>query len=70
MKVLVGLGDGYYSLGQYVKAIDVFEKSLVISKEQGDRAGQGATYNNLGSWPLFFSEVSYFFSYFFLKDLV
>jgi hypothetical protein len=38
----------YHSLGQYAKAIELFEQSFTIAEEVGDRVGQGNDYNNLG----------------------
>ena len=42
------LGIAYYSLGDFRKAIEYHERHLKISKEVGDRAGEGAAYGNLG----------------------
>jgi tetratricopeptide (TPR) repeat protein len=39
---LGGLGNCYESLGQYVKAMELYEESLVIFKELDDRKGQAA----------------------------
>ena len=43
------LGIAYYSLGDFRKAIEHHERHLEISKEVGDRAGEGRAYGNLGS---------------------
>ena len=42
------LGIAYYSLGDFQKAIEYHERHLKISKEVGDRAGEGKAYCNLG----------------------
>ena len=42
------LGIAYYSLGDFRKAIEYHKRYLKISKEVGDRAGEGAAYCNLG----------------------
>ncbi|XP_073229373.1 uncharacterized protein [Porites lutea] len=42
------LGIAYYSLGDFRKAIEYHERHLKISKEVGDRAGEGRAYGNLG----------------------
>ena len=42
------LGLAYYSLGDFRKAIEYLERHLKISKEVGDRAGEGGAYCNLG----------------------
>ena len=42
------LGNPYYSLGDFQKAIEYLERYLKISKEVGDRAGEGKAYGNLG----------------------
>ena len=38
------LGFAYYSLGDFRKAIEHHERHLEISKEVGDRAGEGRAY--------------------------
>ncbi|CAH3184234.1 unnamed protein product [Porites lobata] len=43
------LGIAYYSLGDFRKAIEYHERHLKISKEVGDRAGEGRAYGNLGN---------------------
>ena len=43
------LGIAYYSLGDFQKAIEYHERHLKISKEVGDRAGEGRAYGNLGN---------------------
>ena len=42
------LGIAYYRLGDFRKAIEYHERHLKISKEVGDRAGEGKAYCNLG----------------------
>ena len=42
------LGNAYYSLGDFRKAIEYHERHLKISTEVGDRAGEGTAYGNLG----------------------
>ena len=43
------LGIAYYSLGDFQKAIEYHERHLKISKEMGNRAGEGIAYGNLGN---------------------
>ncbi|XP_073229371.1 uncharacterized protein [Porites lutea] len=43
------LGIAYYSRGDFRKAIEYHERHLKISKEVGDRAGEGRAYGNLGN---------------------
>ena len=43
------LGNAYYSLGDFSKAIDHHGLDLAIAKEVGDRAGEGKAYGNLGN---------------------
>ncbi|CAH3170218.1 unnamed protein product [Porites lobata] len=43
------LGLAYYSLGDFRKAIQYHERDLKISKEVGDRAGEGKAHGNLGN---------------------
>ena len=43
------LGIAYYSLGDFRKAIEYHKRHLKISKEVGDRAGEGRAYGNLGN---------------------
>jgi tetratricopeptide (TPR) repeat protein len=42
------LGNAYQSLGNFSKAIEYHAQHLVIAKEMGDQAGEGAAYANLG----------------------
>ena len=42
------LGIACYSMGDFRKAIEYHERQLKISKEVGDRAGQGIACGNLG----------------------
>ena len=41
------LGNTYYKLGQFDKAIEFHHKHLNIVLEVGDRAGEGRSYHNL-----------------------
>jgi tetratricopeptide (TPR) repeat protein len=41
------LGNAYNSLGQYQRAIDLFEQSLEIKREIGDRHGEARSLWNL-----------------------
>ena len=43
------LGNAYFSLGGYAKAIEYHTQCLAIAKQVGDRAGEGGTYGNLGN---------------------
>jgi tetratricopeptide (TPR) repeat protein len=43
------LGSCYCSLGQYAKAMELYEQALAIEEEMGDRALQGATLGSLGN---------------------
>ncbi|CAH3184240.1 unnamed protein product [Porites lobata] len=43
------LGIAYHNLGDFRKAIEYHERHLRISKEVGDRAGEGIAYCNLGN---------------------
>jgi len=47
--VLGNLGSAYSNMGQVEKAIDYYEQALVISKEIGDRRGEGSDLGNLGN---------------------
>jgi CHAT domain-containing protein len=42
------LGNAYYSLGEYQKAIDFHQQWLAIAREIGDRAGEGLALSNIG----------------------
>ncbi|QFS48567.1 tetratricopeptide repeat protein [Nostoc sphaeroides] len=42
------LGNAYNSLGQYQQAIEFYQQSLEISREIGDRNGEGSSLGNLG----------------------
>ncbi|MEH2297642.1 MAG: tetratricopeptide repeat protein, partial [Nostoc sp.] len=46
---LSSLGNLYASLGQYQRAIEFLQQSLEISREIGDRNGEGASLNNLSN---------------------
>ena len=43
-----GLGNVFYSFGEYVKAKEYYQKALAISMEIGDRKNENACYRNLG----------------------
>jgi len=43
------LGNAFYSLGDYEKAIEYHKLHLKIAEEVGDKVGQGAAYDNLGN---------------------
>jgi tetratricopeptide (TPR) repeat protein len=45
---LGNLGLAYYQLGETRKAIEYGEQALAISREIGDRCGEGNRLNNLG----------------------
>ena len=45
-----GLGNPYFSLGDFRKAIEYHEKHLKIAIEIGDRAGEGRANGNLGAY--------------------
>ena len=42
------LGIAYHNLGDFRKAIEYHNRHLKISKEVGDRTGEGRAYCNLG----------------------
>ena len=44
-----GIGTAYYSLSNYCKAIAADQESLNLSKEIGDRQGEGKALGNLGT---------------------
>ncbi|NCR45579.1 MAG: tetratricopeptide repeat protein, partial [Microcystis aeruginosa SX13-01] len=46
---LNSLADIYYSLGEYQKAIEFYQQSLAITREIGDRGGEGKSYMGLGN---------------------
>ena len=46
---LSNLGNSYYSLGNYRKAIKYHQQSLALSKEIGNPLGQAQSLNNLGN---------------------
>ncbi|ODV36460.1 tetratricopeptide repeat protein [Microcystis aeruginosa] len=46
---LTSLGNAYYLLGEYEKAIEFHQQSLAIDREIGDRGGEASSYNNLGN---------------------
>ena len=43
------LGNAYFSLSDFQRAIDYHKQHLSIAKKVGDRAGQGRAYANLGN---------------------
>ena len=43
------LGNAYQSLGDFSKVIEYHTQHLAITKEVGDRAGEGTAYGNLGT---------------------
>ncbi|TRU44988.1 MAG: tetratricopeptide repeat protein, partial [Microcystis aeruginosa Ma_QC_Ch_20071001_S25] len=46
---LTSLGNAYYFLGEYQKAIEFYQQSLAIFQRIGDRGGEAYSYNNLGN---------------------
>ncbi len=42
------MGNAYYSLGNYAKAIEYHEQTLAIAREIKDHLGEGKSLNNLG----------------------
>ena len=43
------INDAYVNFKDFQKAIEYHERDLEISKELGDRAGEGKAYGNLGN---------------------
>ena len=43
------IGDAYVNLKDFKNAINCLEINLKLSKEVGDRAGEGIAYGNLGN---------------------
>ena len=43
------MGIAFRNLGQYDKAVEFSTKYLTISRELGDRVGEGAALGNLGA---------------------
>jgi tetratricopeptide (TPR) repeat protein len=43
------LGNAYYSLGNFSKAIEYHKEHLTMAKEVGDRAGESRAYGNFGN---------------------
>jgi tetratricopeptide (TPR) repeat protein len=48
-RLLNNLGYAHNAVGQQDKALDFFQRSLVIRRELGDRSGEGTTLSNIGS---------------------
>ena len=46
---LGNLGNAYHSLGDFHKAIEYHDQALALSREIGDRQGEGSTLCNLGA---------------------
>ena len=38
-----------HSLGQYPQALEQFQQALIITREIGDRSGEGTALNNIGA---------------------
>jgi tetratricopeptide (TPR) repeat protein len=53
---LISLGNAYYSLGQYERAIAFYQQSLDIKKEIGDIQGESISLNNLGNSYYFLGQ--------------
>jgi tetratricopeptide (TPR) repeat protein len=53
---LTSLGNAYYSLGQYERAIAFHQQSLDIAKEIGDIQGESISLNNLGNAYYFLGQ--------------
>ena len=63
-EVLNNIGSIYSALGDYLKSLDYHERSLEISKEIGDRHGEGLTLNNIGLIYSALGEYSKAFSFY------
>lgn len=48
VRSLEGLAVIYSNRGQYSLALSHFQEALVVRREEGDRAGEGATLNQIG----------------------
>jgi tetratricopeptide (TPR) repeat protein len=46
---LTNLGNAYYSLGQFERALGYYEQALSVDRETGDRRGEGVRLGNLGN---------------------
>jgi CHAT domain-containing protein len=46
--ILNNMGESYYALSQYSKALEFCQRALGISQELGDRENEGASLNNIG----------------------
>ena len=53
---LSSLGNAYYFLGEYQKAIEFHQQSLEITREIGDRRGEASSYMGLGNVYLSLGE--------------
>ena len=53
---LISLGNAYYSLGQYERAIAFYQQSLDIKKEIGDIRGESSSLGNLGNAYYFLGQ--------------
>ncbi|WP_414530450.1 tetratricopeptide repeat protein, partial [Nodularia chucula] len=53
---LISLGNAYNDLGQYQRAIEFHQQSLEISREIGDRSGEGISLGSLGNAYLSLGE--------------
>ena len=51
------IGNAYYDLSQFDKAIEYLEQSLGVARQLKDRAGEGTALNNLGS--VYFAQSRY-----------
>ncbi len=63
-QTLNNLGIIYWNLAQFPKAVEYYDKSLVIRRKIGDVAGEGQTLNNLGiiywNWGRYQEAVQYY----------
>lgn len=53
---LNNLGNTYNSLGEYGRAIELYQQALGIFREIGDRRGEGCALNNLGERQIKLAE--------------
>jgi tetratricopeptide (TPR) repeat protein len=48
-RAYLSLGNAYYKLGQFGRAVEFHSKDLAIALEVGDKAGEGRAYGNLSN---------------------
>lgn len=64
------IGNTYYTLGRFDKALDYLSQALKISEDMSDSAGMAPSYNNIGNIYLSLNEFNSAIQYYFKAEKI